>query len=144
MSQILERLDRIEQRPSATQDTPRSSSEEGASDHPPGETTGNPSAQSPESRPYTDAAYPLSSEVFVSEDVEVSNIAPPTPWISNSLDGPDLSEEDAWKNMGNTSILEMAIKQVQARRKAGARSAHRIATEGVSIPPELARTWMQS
>ncbi|KAI8654282.1 hypothetical protein NCS56_01385000 [Fusarium sp. Ph1] len=144
LSRILERLDRIEQRPSAAQDLSSSSSEEGACDQPPDETAGDPSARSPESRPHADTTYSPNDEVFVPQDTEVSNVASPTPWISNSLNDPDLSEDDAWKHMGNTSILEMAIKQVQARRKAGARSAHRIATEGVSIPPELARTWMQN
>lgn len=144
LSRIIERLDRIEKHPSAARGVFSSSSEEGASDQPPDEATGHPSAQSPGSRPHTDAAYSLNNEVFVSEDTEVSNVAPPTPWFGSSLNDPDLSEEDAWKGMGNTSILEMAIKQVQDRRKTGARNAHRIATEGVSIPPELARTWMQS
>lgn len=147
LSRILERLDRIEKQPSAARDVSSDSSpssEGGACDQPLEEATGPPSTQSPDFGPGADTTYSSNNEAFAPEDTEVSNVAPPTPWISNSLDDPDLSEEDAWKHIGNTSILEMAIKQVQARRKAGARSAHRIATEGVSIPPELARTWMQS
>ncbi|KAJ4215872.1 hypothetical protein NW759_009731 [Fusarium solani] len=147
LSRIIERLDRIEKQPSAARGLSSDSSpssEGGACDQPPEETTGHPSTQSPDFGPRADATYSSNNEAFVSEDTEVSNVVPPTPWISNLLNDPDASEEDAWKHMGNTSILEMAIKQVQARRKAGARSAYRIATEGVSIPPELARTWMQN
>ncbi|RSL54102.1 hypothetical protein CEP54_010103 [Fusarium duplospermum] len=150
LSLILERLERIEQRPSAPHvvSSPSSVGEAEACDtisQPQDEARGHPSAHSPDLGTRSNAIYTPNVDIFVSEGAGGSHNAELTPWLDGfDFDDRNLSQEDTWKHMGVTSILDTAIKQVEARRKAGARSTHRIATEGVSIPPELARTWMQN
>ncbi|RSL77801.1 hypothetical protein CEP51_008746 [Fusarium floridanum] len=148
LSLILERLERIEQRPSAAQvaSSPSSVGEAcDASGQPQNEATEHLSTQSPDFGSHAYTTRTCDDEIFVSEGPGEPHEAELTPWSGSFvLEGQNLGQDDTWKHMGVTSILDAAIKQVETRRKAGARSTHRIATEGVSIQPELARTWMQN
>ncbi|RSM03306.1 hypothetical protein CEP52_007486 [Fusarium oligoseptatum] len=148
LSLILERLERIEQRPSAAQvaSSPSSAGEAcDATGQPQNEATEHLSTQSPDFGSHAYTTRTCDDEIFVSEGPGEPHEAELTPWSGSFvLEGQNLGQDDTWKHMGVTSILDAAIKQVETRRKAGARSTHRIATEGVSIQPELARTWMQN